>query len=431
MLLIEIAFPVDLTTAKPVGLCVGKAGGLLTMRLEIISEACLGRAFIVRSSAVALSASLLGACAPDEPPAPPPLDISVVEAVKQDADITLDLVGQTRGSTDIPIRARVQGFLESIEFLEGRPVTKDQLLYTIDPASFRSKVVEAEGRVAEARTLLANAKADLDRIRPLAEMKAVSQQDLDGAVARYEAAIGNLQAANAQQEQAEIEFSYTRIHSPIDGSIGISAAKVGEFVGAEPNPVVLNYVSRNDPIRVRFSINERDYLRLARQFAELREQFGKEEVDEADSLQLILADGTLHPYKGSIVGYDAAINPTTGTFTMEADFDNPRGIVLAGQFARVRAVTDHREDAVMIPLRAVSELQGTYRVFVVGGDGTVALRMVELGPQVGNLWIIDSGIEAGERVAIEGLLRLQNGAMVNPKVVDLASLEPDVEQNGS
>jgi membrane fusion protein (multidrug efflux system) len=367
----------------------------------------------------------LPACGPAEPPAPPPLEIKVVESIALDADITLDMVGQTRGSTDIPIRARVQGFLESIEFQEGRPVEKDQLLYTIDPAELQSKVVEAKGYVAEARTMLANAKADLDRIRPLAEMKAVSQQDLDGAVARYEASMGSLQAARAQQEQAEIELSYTRIMSPIDGSIGISAAKVGEFVGAEPNPVVLNFVSRNDPIRVRFSINERDYLRLARRFAELRDRFGDNPEDREATLELILADGTMHPHRGIVVAYDAAINPTTGTFTLEADFDNPGGIVLAGQFARVRAIIDRRPNAVMVPVRAVAELQGIYRVFTVGADNTVTLRIVELGPQIGNMRIIDKGLEAGELIAIEGLLRLQNGSPVNPQEVSLESLEPD------
>jgi membrane fusion protein (multidrug efflux system) len=383
-----------------------------------------------RLSLLALVAILAG-CSPPEPPAPPPLDIKVVEAVARDADITLDLVGQTRGSVDIPIRARVQGFLESIEFEEGRPVKKGQLLYTIDPDPLRAKVVEAEGYVAEARTMLANAKADLDRIRPLAEMKAVSQQDLDGAQARYDASIGSLQAARAQLEQAEIEFSYTRILSPIDGSIGISAAKVGEFVGAEPNPVVLNYVSRNNPIRVRFSINERDYLRLAREYLEDRARLGPEADLEGPrddrNLQLFLADGTLHPHPGHVVAYDAAINPTTGTFTMEADFDNPQGIVLAGQFARVRGVVERRENAVMIPTRAVAELQGVFRVFVVGDDNTIEIRSVELGPELDRLRIIESGLEAGEKVAIEGLLRLQNGSVINPTLVDLNSLNPETE----
>lgn len=387
------------------------------------------RGVILLSGLAALSI-MLAACTEPTPPAPPPLEIAVVEAIRQDADITLDLVGQTRGSVDIPIRARVQGFLESLQFEEGRPVTKGQLLYTIDPAPFRSKVVEAEGRVAEARTMLANSKADLERIRPLAEMNAVSQQDLDGAEARYEAAIGNLQAASAQLEQAEIELSYTRILSPIDGVIGISMAEVGEFVGAAPNAVVLNYVSRNDPIRVRFSINERDYLRLARLFVERRETLGENAAGERkQGLELILADGTVHPYEGEIIATDAAINPTTGTFTMEADFANPDGLVLAGQFARVRGVMERRENAILIPLRAISELQGIFRVFVVGEDGAVELRVVELGPQVGNLRIVESGLEAGERVAVEGLLRLRNGATVIPKVVDLASLDADSGQD--
>jgi membrane fusion protein (multidrug efflux system) len=367
----------------------------------------------------------LGGCSPPEPPPPPPLEIQMVEAVARDADITLDLVGQTRGSVDIPIRARVEGWLESLDFEEGRRVKKGQLLYTIDPAPLRARVVEAEGRLAEAGTMLANSRADLERIRPLAQINAVSQQDLDGAEARYEAAMGNLQAAEAQVDQARIELSYTRIHSPIDGSIGISAAQVGEFVGAQPNPVVLNYVSQNDPIRVRFAINERDYLRLARDFAELRKESQEVPQKKKGNLELILADGTTHPYPGTIVAYDAAINPTTGTFTMEADFDNPGGIVLAGQFARVRAVIDHREGAIMIPARAITELQGIQRVFVVGDDDTVTLRVVEPGPQVGHLRIIESGLKAGERVAIDGLLRLRNGAPVNPTLVALDSLEAD------
>ena len=227
--------------------------------------------------ALALTVAL-AACGRSEPPAPPPLNIPVVEVLQRDQPILVEFVGQTFGSVDIPIRARVQGFLESMDFLEGRKIQKDDLLYTIDPLPFEAFVVEAQGYVAEARTMLAKSKSDLGRIRPLAEMKAVSQQDLDSAVAEYEAAIGSLQAANAKLDQANIQLSYTRIHSPISGRIGISAAKVGEFVGAEPNPVVLNFVSQTDPIRVRFAINEREYLRWAREFSELRE-----DIDESET----------------------------------------------------------------------------------------------------------------------------------------------------
>lgn len=363
--------------------------------------------------ACALLAPLLSGCGSSEPPAPPPLEIPFSQVIQRDVPIEIEMVGQTRGSVDIPIRARVEGFLESMNFEEGRPVEAGELLYTIDPRPFESKVVEAQGRLAEARTMLAKAKSDLARIRPLAEMKAVSQQDLDAAVAQFEAARGAVQAAEAQLEQAEIELGYTRIASPIDGRIGISEAKVGEFVGREPNPVVLNFVSQTDPIRVRFSINEREYLKFARRFAELRRQT-EVEPREGEGLEMVLADGTVHEHPGHVVAYSAAIDPTTGTFTMEADFPNPDHIVLAGQFARVRAVAEIRRDALLIPQRAVSELQGNYRVFVIKPDNTVELRVVEPGPRIDDLWLIEQGLKPGERVALEGILRLQNGMTVKP-----------------
>ena len=369
-----------------------------------------------------LLALLLTACGEAQPPAPPVLDIPVIEVIQRDVPIPMEVVGTTQGSVDIPIRARVEGYLESMDFLEGRDVKQGDLLYTIDPRTFEAKVVEAQGYLAEARTMLAKAKSDLARIRPLAEMKAVSQQDLDSAVAQYEAAQGAVQAAEAQLDLAEIELGYARIYSPIDGRIGISEAKVGEFVGREPNPVILNFVSQTDPIRVRFSVNEREYLKFARSFAELRAQTGQDHR-EREGLELILADGTIHEYTGHVVAYSAAIDPTTGTFTMEADFPNPDNIVLAGQFARVRGVVETRKDALLVPQMAVSELQGNYRVFVVDAENTVKLRDVVPGIQVDNLWLIEKGLKPGERVAVEGLLRLQADMKVNPQPVTLEDLD--------
>lgn len=369
-----------------------------------------------------LLAVQLAGCGDRQPPAPPVLDIPVIEVIQRDVPVTLEVVGTTLGSKDIPIRARVEGFLESMDFQEGREVSEGDLLYTIDARPFEARVVEAEGRLAEARTMLAKSKSDLARIRPLAEMNAVSQQDLDSAVAEYEAALGSVQAAGAQVEQAEIELGYTRIYSPIDGRIGISKAKVGEFVGREPNPVVLNFVSQTDPIRVRFSINEREYLQFARRFAEFRETTGTEE-QAGEGLELILADGTVHEYPGRIVAYSAAIDPTTGTFTMEADFPNPDHIVLAGQFARVRGVVETRKDALLVPQKAVSELQGNFRVFVIDDADTVRIREVEPGIRVDNLWLIEKGLQPGERVALEGLLRLQPDMKVSPQPVTLEELE--------
>ena len=321
----------------------------------------------------------------------------------------------------IPIRARVDGVLEEMHFLEGRSVKQGQLLYVIDAVPYQSKVVEAEGRLAEAETSLAKAESDLNRIRPLAEMKAVSQQDLDASVAQFEAAQGALQAAQAQVEQANIQLGYTRIDAPIDGLISITQANVGEYVGQYPNPVVLNTVSQVDPIRVRFAISEREYLRFSRSLSQSMRSLDDEEMRK-DELELILADGTVHDHRGGVVSFNAAVDPQTGTLTLEADFPNPDRIVLPGQFARVRGSPETRTNAIAVPQRAVIETQGLFQLGVVAADGTVELRRVEMGPRVDNEWIVDSGLKAGERVALDGLQRLRTGMKVVPKP---ASAQPE------
>lgn len=376
------------------------------------------------------------ACQKKEPPPPPPPEIPVVSPIQRDQPILLEAIGETMGSVDIPIRARVEGYLEGMFFDEGWPVEKDQLLYTIDPQPFEAAVVEARGQLAEARTMLAKAKSDLDRIRPLAEMKAVSEQDLDGAVAEYEAAIGAVQAAEARVEQKEIELGYTRIHSPIDGRIGLSEAKVGEFVGKPPNPVILNYVSQANPIRVRFSIDERQYLQFARQFIELRNADDSKDIADIRAarggqtpLELVLSDGTVHDQQGFIVAYDAAVNPTTGTFRLEADFPNPDNVVVAGQFARIRGVSETLEDAILVPQRCIQEQQGLFSVFVVTDDGTVELRPVQPGYKVDQLQVIDSGLDAGERVVFEGVQRLRDGMKIVPTPVQIDDTGAPVEDS--
>ena len=353
------------------------------------------------------------ACDKAEPPAPVLLEVAVRQVQPRDIPIYLEMVGQTRGSVSIPIRARVDGVLEEMHFLEGRPVSKDQLLYVIDPSPYQSQVVEAEGRLAQARTNMAKARSDLGRIKPLAEINAVSKQDLDAAVAQYDAARGAVQAAEAQLEQAEIRLGYTRIQAPIAGLIGITKAKVGEYVGREPNPVVLNDLSQTDPIRVRFSINEREYLRFNREFAAEMGQMDGQTEGQAD-LQLVLADGSIHAYPGKVVNFDATVDPTTGTLTLEADFPNPDRLVLPGQFARVRAVIEERKAALAVPQKAVMETQGLFQLAVIGDDNTVELRRVKMGPRVDREWIVEAGLQAGERIALAGMQRLRTGMKVIP-----------------
>lgn len=385
----------------------------------------------LRSLALAAATALsLSACDLPEDSAAvasgPALEVIVTPSVRRDVPLYIDMVGTTLGTQDVPIRARVEGFLESVDFQEGTYVNEGDLLYTIDAQPFLAKLVEAQSQLAAAQTQLAKAESDLGRIRPLAEMKAVSEQDLDGAVAQEAAARAAVRASEAAQELAEIELSYTRIHAPITGLIGLTMAKPGEFVGREPNPVVLNTLSDIDPIRVRFSISEREYLIMARTYLSThggRARPGSEDEVRND-LVLILADGSEHQYRGRPVAASQAINAETGTYTLEASFPNPELLLLPGQFARVRALYELLDDVVVIPRKAVSELQGLFRVYVVDNGGTVSSREVILGPQSGNDVVVEDGLESGESVIVEGLQKVRPGMTVQPVAADFPADNP-------
>jgi membrane fusion protein (multidrug efflux system) len=277
--------------------------------------------------------------------APPPPEIQVHEVNAYDIPFVMEFVGQTYGLYDIAIRARVEGFLEGVHFEEGSRVSKGQLLYTIDPLPFEAKVAEQESRLAQAKTAKVKMKSDLDRIRPLAEINAVSQRDLDAAVAGYEAAIAEVEAAEASLRAANIELGYTRIYSPIDGIIGITQAKPGDFVGREPNPVVLNGVSQTDVILVRFSLTEAQYLNIQERDASRTSE--GQASGAAMTLKLLMAGGYEHEQTGTLDFADRSVNATTGTLLLQASFDDPRRIVRPGQFARVSAIFDLEEDGIM------------------------------------------------------------------------------------
>jgi membrane fusion protein (multidrug efflux system) len=347
-------------------------------------------------------------------PVTPLMAVQVVEAKRADVPLFFEMVGGTLGNQDVPIRARVEGFLESRDFDEGTFVKKGDLLYTIDPQPFKAKLVAAQSELAAAQTRLAKAQSDLARIKPLAEMNAVSQQDLDGAVAQEAASRAGVEAAKAGVELAEIELSYCRIHAPIDGLIGLTKAKPGEFVGREPNPVVLNTLSDIDPIRVRFSISEREYLTLARGVLEGSAREARANRDK-NPLTLILADGTEYGYVGYLDGSAQSIDSSTGTFTLEATFQNPDYLLLPGQFARVRAEYKSLEDAVVVPRQAVVELQGRFQVYIVNSDNVVELVQVRTGPPKANEIVIESGLNGGETVIVEGVQKVRAGMPVDPQ----------------
>ena len=347
-------------------------------------------------------------CKKDSAPQQQAPEVPVAQVIQQPVDITEDFVGQTYGGSDIEIRARVQGWVQQRHFSEGSEVKKGQLLYTIDPLPYQTKVEQARGQLAEADAALVKARNDLDRIKPLAEMNAVSQRELVAAQGNYDAAVARKKAMNAALENAQIELGYCRITAPLDGTIGISKADVGDFVGGI-NMLILNTVSSTNTIRVRFSISEREYLAFRKRILA-----GEKINSEA---QLILSDGSVHPQKGQLNAANREIDPTTGTLTLEALFPNPDRILRPGQFARVRMVVSTLPNALLVPQRAITEIQGTYQVYVVDKENKLQIKVVEVGSRFGQQWIVQKGLEPTDRVALVGNAALRVNTVITPVAV--------------
>jgi len=376
---------------------------------------------------ILLLAAIWG-CTKKEEPAkvePPPPEIQVFVTKSQDIPIFKEFVGQVYGMEDIDIRARVEGFLESIHFQEGSRVKKGDLLYTLDSQPFDADVAEKMSRVAEAKTVMGKAESDLKRIQPLAEKRAVSQRDLDAAVASFEAAKSSVKAAESVLKAAKIQRGYTRIYSPIDGIIGKTMARVGDFVGRSFDSVILNTVSRVDTVQVEFFITETEYLQFARHV------LGKSESMDLDDrergLELILADGSLYKHKGKGDFINREVDPTTGAILIRASFPNPDELLRPGQFARVRARERVVKDGILIPQRCVIELQELHSVYVAGGDNKIERRDIKTGPKVGSFWLVTEGLKQGEKVVYEGLQKVKEGAVVKPII---KAIDPPNEKNG-
>lgn len=344
-------------------------------------------------------------------------EIPVYETKAEAIDIYQEFVGQIYGYKDIAIRARVEGFLEGIYFKEGSRLVKGAKLYTVESQPFEADVAAKMSRVAEAKTMLAKAQSDLNRIRPLAEQNAVSQSDLDGAVAQYEASVASVEAAEANLRAARIQLSYTQIYSPISGIIGRTKAKVGDFVGRDPNPVILNVVSRIDTALVQFFITEAQYLVVARYLQTVEDSI-KNERDKAQ-FKLILVDGSIYEHQGKLDFIDREVDPTTGAMLVQASFPNPDEILRPGQFAKIRARMAVLEHGIMIPQRCIKELQGRFSVFIINEENKVEMRAVKVGPKISNFWVIKEGLMTGEKVVYEGIQKVKEGGMVNPKIQDI------------
>jgi membrane fusion protein (multidrug efflux system) len=409
-----------------------------------------------------------------------PLEVEVAPVEQKDVPIYSEWIGTTDGMVNADIKAQVTGYLLKQDYKEGSFVKKGQLLFEIDPRPFQaaldqangqvaqfqgqleqanSQVTQAEAQVGQANSQLLQTQAqlaqaqanqvktqlDVNKYAPLAEQKAVTQQDYDNAVqsnvvakaqveaakAGVETARAQVRAANAQigtakatiasakgqienaravVRTAELNLAFTRIVSPIDGVAGIAQAQVGNLISTTSNP--LTTVSTVDPIKVFFTLNEREYLNFTK-----RDLIDAQQGASVAQLQLelILADGTSYPNTGSFLFADRQVDPKTGAIRLAGVFQNPGNVLRPGQYGRVRAVTSTKEGALLVPQRAVAELQGSYEVAVVGGDNRVEIRTVKVGDRVGTQWIIEDGLKPGERVVAEGIQKVKPGAVVSPK----------------
>jgi len=366
----------------------------------------------------ALPAAALAAFAacsePPPPPPPPPPDVQIAQVLQRDVPVYTEAIGQTRGSQEIEVRARVAGMLQTVDFQEGSYVRKGQLLYTIDPREYEANVEQAKGNLARAVADQARYEQDVARYKPLVDQMAIPRQTYETAVAQAEAAKAGVEAARAAVARAELDVEYTKVYSPTDGIVGKTEVQPGNLVGRGES-TLLTRISRVEPIHVRFSIAERDYLALVR-----RRQEGETGPAAGDDpFELILADGSLYPHRGRMAFADRLVDPTTGTLLIDVAFPNPDRIIRPGQYGRVRIAIDTRPDAILVPQKAVQELQATYSVAIVKSDNTVEMRQVTPGPRVGNLWVIENGLNPGDRVVVEGLQKVRPGITVNPTVVTI------------
>ncbi len=331
--------------------------------------------------------------------------VEVADVIEKDVPVYSEWIASTDGLVNATIRAQVQGYLIKQNYKEGDFVRKGQVLFEIDPRPFEAILEQAKGQLAQQQARWETAKANLGRIKPLAEQKAISLKDLDDAIGTEQATRAEVMAAQAVVDKAQVDLGFTKITSPIDGIAGIARTQLGNLVG--PGSIEeLTTVSTVDPIKVYIPMSEQEYLRDM--------QNGRRRTQPVE-LDLILADRSIHPHKGVLAFADRQVDIRTGTIKVAALFPNPGNILRPGQFARVRARTMIKKGAFLVPQRAVTELQGSYQVAVVGSDNKVDIRPVKVAERVENLWVIDEGLKSGERVVAEGIQKVKQGMNVNPK----------------
>src|SRR5215831_5609101 len=359
-----------------------------------------------------------GGCGKSEPSQARPPEVEVVRVEQKDVPIWKEWIGILDGLWNAQIRLQVTGYLLRQTYTDGAFVKKDQLMFEIDPRTFQAALDQAKGQLANTESQVATAQAnqvkaqnDVNRFTPLAKEQAIPQQDLDTAIqvneaakAQVEGAKAQVEAAKAQVASAQLNVGFTKVVSLIDGIAGIAQAQIGDLVTQSS---LLTTVSTVDPIKIYFPVSEREYL-----------DYVKEHPDEEKrhlDLQMILANGSVYPHPGRTTLVDRQVDVKTGTLRVQGVFPNPGNVLRPGEYARIRTIIATRRGALLVPQKAVSELQGNYQVAVVDRDNKVQIRPVKVGERAGPDWIIEQGLKPGERVVAEGVQKVRGGMAVNPK----------------
>jgi RND family efflux transporter MFP subunit len=379
---------------------------------------------VARQFPVALLAMLsivTSACNQGKPPSaaapPPPPEVFVVPVIQQDVPVYSEWLGTTDGAINAQIRARVQGYLQARHYREGVFVKTGELLFSIDPRPYQAALDQAKGDLGRAEAALGKTRLDVARYTPLAREGAISQQELDNAVQADRGNQAAVAAAQAAVKQAELNLEWTQIRAPIDGIAGIAIAQIGDLISVN---TLLTTVSRVDPIKVTFPISEREYLKFASRIDQAM-QAEKRAERHGPPIELILADGSVYPERGGFALPDREVDLKTGTIMVVSYFPNPKSILRPGLYAKVRTVTEQKAGALLIPQRAVQELQGSRRVAIVNAENKVEFRVVKTGTRVGTLWVIEEGLTPGDRVVVEGLQKVRDGVPVVAKPAPMDS----------
>lgn len=360
------------------------------------------------AGAVLFSAVLLASgCKKEQAPPPPPPTVEVMTVMQKDVPIYKEWVGTLDGSVNAVIRPQVTGYLIKQNYREGELVKKGQVLFEIDPRTFQASLDQAKAQLSQQQARHATTKANLDRIRPLAAKNAVSQKDLDDAVGAELSARSSVEAAKAAVEEAQLNLGFTKITSPVEGITGIAKAQLGNLVG--PNmQTELTSVSTVNPIKAYINVSEREYLVVN----------NSNPNPEKIPLTLVLADGSTYPHKGNLALADRQIDPTTGTLKVGSLFSNPGNKLRPGGYGLVRAVMSVKKGALLVPQRAVTDMQGKYLVAVVSTDNKVNIRPVKVAERIGSDWIIEDGLKPGEKVVVEGTQKVKPDMVVVPQPFD-------------